>query len=95
MLRNAGASTAWNALKPDAFGGAAQPDAEVFSDAEFWAIAIQLFNGDLPRTESTVRTWARNLIARKATQRGWRRDAWWTQTLTVERASATGDLGSL
>lgn len=71
------------------------PAPEVFSDAEYWGIAMQLFNGDLPRAEWTVRAWARDLVARKATQRGWRRDNWWTETLAVERAAATGDLGSL
>jgi hypothetical protein len=71
------------------------PVREVFSDAEFWAIAMQLFGGDVGLAESQVRDWARDLVARNATERGRRRDNWWVEKLALERASATGDLGSL
>ncbi|HEY8881034.1 MAG TPA: hypothetical protein VIN03_25910 [Roseateles sp.] len=71
------------------------PAPEAFSDAEYWAIAMQLFGGNLSVAESTVSSWARDLAAKKITKRGWRRDSWWIETLTIERASATGDLGSL
>jgi hypothetical protein len=71
------------------------PAPEAFSDAEYWAIAMQLFSGDLALAEPAVRAWARDLIASQAARPGRRRDHWWTQRLTVERAAATGDLGSL
>jgi hypothetical protein len=71
------------------------PAPEAFSDAEYWAIAMQLFSGDLVLAEPAVRAWARDLIASQAARPGWRRDQWWTQRLTVERAAATGDLGAL
>lgn len=71
------------------------PAPEAFSDAEYWAIAMQLFGGDLALAESNVRAWARDLAEHGALQRGRRRDSWWTERLTIERAAATGDLGSL
>ena len=71
------------------------PAPEAFTDAEFWALTTQLFGGDADRAASQVRGWARELVARGITGRGYRRDSWWQEMRTVLEAEATGNLGAL
>lgn len=66
------------------------PVPEVFSDGEFWAIAMQLFDGDVPRAEAQARDWAREPAASRAAAGGSRRDNWWIDKLRVMHAEATG-----
>lgn len=70
------------------------PVPEVFSDGEVWAMAMQLFDGEIDTAADYAQTCARHLIANKLTRRA-RRSAWWQEELTLMRASATGSLGSL
>ena len=65
-----------------------------FSDGEFWAMVMQLFDGDVEQATDYAQACARELTARKTTSRA-QRNAWWIQELLVLRASATGNLGSL
>jgi hypothetical protein len=71
------------------------PVPQAFSDAEFWGITQQMFDGDVSLATSEVTGWARDFIARGATASAARRSSWWIELLAVERASATGDLGGL
>jgi len=71
------------------------PAPEAFTDAEFWAVTTQLFGGDAEHAASQVSGWARSLVARGITGRGYRRDSWWQEMRTVLEAEATGSLGSL
>jgi hypothetical protein len=67
------------------------PVPEVFTDAEFWAITTQLFNGDVGVAERESRRWAAELIQQGATERGARRSEWWTNQLRHMEMSAKGD----
>lgn len=67
------------------------PVPEVFSDAEFWAIATQLFDGDVGVAARETRDWARQLIEERATERGPRRSRWWQDHLHRMEMSAKGD----
>lgn len=53
------------------------PAPEAFTDAEYWAITTQLFGGDAEQAAWKVTNWARDLVARGITGRGFRRDGWW------------------
>lgn len=66
------------------------PAPAVFSDAEFWAITQQIFDGDVDQASREALGWARELTARQATARGARRDNWWIDQLRTMRAVATG-----
>lgn len=66
------------------------PTPDVFTDAEFWAITQQIFDGDVEHATRETRDWARELTAGQATARGLRRDNWWINQLRVMRATATG-----
>lgn len=67
------------------------PVPTVFTDAEFWAITTQLFNGDVGVAEREVQRWARELIEQGATERGARRSDWWADKLRRMEMSAKGD----
>lgn len=71
------------------------PAPEAFTDAEFWALTTQLFGGDAEQAAWQVKGWARDLVARGITGRGYRRGSWWQEMRTVLTAEATGSLGSL
>jgi hypothetical protein len=66
----------------------------VFSNAEFWAMTMQLFDGDADAAASYAQESARQLQALKVTSRA-KRDAWWVQELIVLQAAATGSVGAL
>lgn len=66
------------------------PVPEVFTDAEFWAITQQIFDGDVPCATSQARNWANELGARNARSRGSRRERWWIDELGRLHAAATG-----
>lgn len=70
------------------------PVPAVFTDGEYWAMTMQLFDGDTAAATDYAQGCARELQARNATSRG-KRDTWWVQQLIVLRASATGSLGGL
>lgn len=70
------------------------PVPEFFSDGEVWAMAMQLFNGEIDSGMDFARACARDMVAKKITRRSQRAD-WWRTRLVIMRASATGDLGSL
>ena len=70
------------------------PAPDVFSDGEFWALTMQLFDGDAHAAVDYAQRCAHHLRLMQATHRA-RRDRWWVQELIVLHASATGDLGAL
>ncbi|WP_140631607.1 hypothetical protein [Methylibium rhizosphaerae] len=63
---------------------------EAFSDAEFWAITMQLFGGDVEAAAAQARQWASDLARRGIAGRGHRRDVWWSGQVGLLEASATG-----
>jgi hypothetical protein len=65
------------------------PVPDVFTDAEFWAVTQQIFDGDVHLATSETRAWAGELIARQATARGPRRERWWAEQLHRMHAAAT------
>lgn len=70
------------------------PVPQVFSDGEFWALTMQLHDGDTAAATRYAQACARHLQASNATSRS-QRDRWWVQELIVLQASATGSLGGL
>lgn len=66
------------------------PAPEAFSDAEFWAITMQLFGGDVEAAAAQARQWASDLARRGIAGRGHRRDVWWSRQVGLLEASATG-----
>ncbi|MDT7837984.1 hypothetical protein [Aquabacterium sp. OR-4] len=67
------------------------PEPEVFSDAEFWAITMQLCDGNQDLATAHTRGWARVMRAQGCSTRGSRRrDNFWNDELRRLRLQATG-----